>query len=192
MNAAAGEANQRAVDATSSGKPQRRNGVSSRTRSCQRSEAASPQAVRIQPGARQFTRTFGANVNARLRVKAITAALAAPKSWPLSPSIPVSAWSQPIVRITPPRLPTIRSPTARDKTIVAVTSTACSSAHFRSNDQFAASVVSRSTPALFTQMSTPPSAQASSTSLWQASASRRSAVIARLFEPRRAISPAVE
>src|SRR5688572_18578287 len=55
MNDAAGDTSQRAAFATSSGVPQRSSGVSRRTRSCQLAEACSPQAVLIQPGARQFT-----------------------------------------------------------------------------------------------------------------------------------------
>src|SRR5947209_5656919 len=56
---AAGDASQRAAAATSSGRPQRRKGVSRRTRSCHASDAPAPQDVRIQPGARQWTRTSG-------------------------------------------------------------------------------------------------------------------------------------
>src|SRR6266542_4169467 len=89
--AAAGETNQRAAAATSSGVPQRPSGVSRSTRSCHPPDAPAPHAVLIHPGARQLTRTSGASVRARLLVKAITAALVAPNSWPLSPSMPVSA-----------------------------------------------------------------------------------------------------
>ena len=73
MKAAAGETSQRATAATSSGVPHRPKGVSRCTRSCQRSEALAPQAVRIQPGARQLTRTSGARVKARLLLNAMTA-----------------------------------------------------------------------------------------------------------------------
>lgn len=50
-----------------------------------------PQAVLIQPGATQLTRTFGASDLARLRVNAITAPFVAENSSPLSPSMPTSA-----------------------------------------------------------------------------------------------------
>ena len=77
-------------------------------------DAAVPQAVCIQPGARQLTRTSGAMVKAKLFVKAMTAALTVPNSWPLSPAIPVSAWSHPMLRITPWPRRFINAPSARD------------------------------------------------------------------------------
>ena len=52
------------------------------------SEADSPQAVLIQPGARALTRTVGARLRARLRVNAMMAPLVAAKSSPESPSMP--------------------------------------------------------------------------------------------------------
>ena len=78
---------QRTVAATSCGRPQRNSGVSRSTRSCQRSDAASPQAVRIQPGATQLTRTCGARLSARLLLNAMTADLVAPNSWPLQHAV---------------------------------------------------------------------------------------------------------
>ena len=66
MNLAAGETRNRATCATSSGVPQRRKSDSWQARRCQYSDASSPQAVRIQPGARQLTRTWGASDRARL------------------------------------------------------------------------------------------------------------------------------
>src|SRR6478672_6854733 len=72
MNSAAGEERKRAARATSSGVPQRPARDSRLARSCQCWEAFSPQAVLIQPGARQLTRTPGASDCARLFVKLIT------------------------------------------------------------------------------------------------------------------------
>ena len=116
-------------------------------------DAWSPQAVRIHPGARQLTRTCGARLSARLRQNAITAPLAVANSSPLSPAIPVSAWSQPMLRRTPRPRSFIRRPTSRDSRIVAATSTASNSANLRSKDHWAAGPVSVSAPALLIQMS---------------------------------------
>src|SRR5262249_17450898 len=80
INSAAGDTSQRATLATSSGLPQPRSRDPATARFCQASEAFSPQAVLIQPGAKQFTRTSGARLLARLLVKAMTAPLAAAKS----------------------------------------------------------------------------------------------------------------
>ena len=55
------------------------------------SEACSPHAVLIQPGARQLTRTSGASERAKLRVNAATAPFTAPNISPLSPPMPCSA-----------------------------------------------------------------------------------------------------
>ena len=60
MKSAAGETRNRAARATSSGVPHRLRRHSRAARLCQYSEARAPQAVLIQPGARQFTRTSGA------------------------------------------------------------------------------------------------------------------------------------
>ena len=94
-------------------------GVSRRTRSCQAGEAALPQAVLIQPGASALTRTPAPGSSARLRVNAMTAPLVAAKSSPESPSMPVSAWSQPIVTMVPCPCAFILRPTSRQSRIVA-------------------------------------------------------------------------
>ena len=155
-NSAAGLTRKQATRATSSGVPQRARGVSRRTRSCQASEAVSPHEVLIQPGARALTRTSGARLSARLRVKARTAPLVAAKSSPESPSMPVSAWSQPIVRIEPRPWDFIRRPTARQRRIVATTSTDQSRSSLASKDSFAAAPVRVSAPAMWSQASRPP------------------------------------
>src|SRR5262249_2870881 len=80
INEAAGDANQQAAAATSGGVPQRPNGVSLTTRSCQVFDAESPHIVLIQPRAMQLTRTSGAIDFAKLLVNAITALLLTAKS----------------------------------------------------------------------------------------------------------------
>src|SRR5690606_1447079 len=87
MKAAAGERRKRASRATSSGVPQRPRGVSRIARASHSGGALSPHAVRIQPGARQFTRTVGARLRARLREKHAMPPFVAAKSSPLSPSM---------------------------------------------------------------------------------------------------------
>src|SRR5436190_1897192 len=85
MNEAAGDTRNRTAWATSSGIPQRASSDSWRARSCQVCEACDPQAVLIQPGATQLTRTWGASDRARLLENAIMAPLVAANSSPLSP-----------------------------------------------------------------------------------------------------------
>src|SRR5256885_1749531 len=58
MNSAAGEAQKAACWASSSGVPQAPRSDCRTARSCEYSEARSPHAVRIQPGATQLTRTW--------------------------------------------------------------------------------------------------------------------------------------
>ena len=69
-------------------------------RCCHAAEACSPQAVRIQPGAMQLTRTAGARERASESVNPVTAPLIAPNISPLSPSIPWATWSHPIFNST--------------------------------------------------------------------------------------------
>src|SRR5262245_34103237 len=84
MYAAWSLARNRASRATSSGVPQRARGVSRMTRSCHTADACSPHAVRIQPGAMQFTRTVGARLTASDREKLMMALFAAANNSPLS------------------------------------------------------------------------------------------------------------
>ena len=106
------------------------------TRSCQGADADSPHAVLIQPGARALTRTSGARLRARLLVNARIAPFVAANSSPESPSMPVSAWSQPIVTIAPWPCTFIFRPTARQRRIVAATSTAQRVSSLSSNESW--------------------------------------------------------
>src|SRR5580704_18154899 len=115
MNEADGEAKNRTTAATSSGVPQRANSDSFFARTCQYDEAPSAHLVLIHPGATQLTRTSGANDRARLLENAITAPFMAANNSPLSPPMPSSTRSQPILTIAPDPRAVIRRPIARDK-----------------------------------------------------------------------------
>ena len=86
----------------------------------------------------------------------MTAPFVAANNSPLSPSIPVSAWSHPMLRITPWPCLRIRRPTPRDRSIVATTSMSSNWLSLVRNGHWAASPVSVSAPALLTQMSISP------------------------------------
>src|SRR5436190_12975924 len=186
MKSAAGEAKNTAAWATSSGVPQRPLSDCRAACSCQYSEACSAHAVRIQPGARQFTRTSGASDCARLRVNAITAPFTVANISPLSPAMPCAAWSQPMFRMTPWPRAFIRLPTARERTTVARTSTSHSAASFCSNGQLAAPPVRTSAPAILAQISIPVChSQAAAAKVWHALASERSVDRKRASRPSR-------
>ncbi len=119
------------------------------------------------------------------------APLVAAKSSPESPSMPVSAWSQPMVTIEPEPWAFIRRPTSRQRRIVATTSTDQSRSSLASNESLAAAPVKVSAPAICSQASSPPQrAQASSTSRSPAARSARSAMSTAARPPRSRISAA--